>query len=342
MSIIKLVGGSASSGESKKDLRAKKKSLAIAKRQARRDARAERKLVKKSKNDKELQRALARAKKNKNGFSSIYVEHGKAKTHRSTGRRVAIGFAAFVGIFVLGALFNLGFSSRALPGTFVADINISGLTKEAIVERLEQNFEHTVVNIISGETTTMTDLASLGIEIDYIATAENALSLSGNRSFFSIFNPTRKTVDIVANHDAIIARNLLGSRFSDIEYSPRDAEVVWNADRHIFEVIPSARGRQLSAQTITLRTVSFLSSVGSIDIYAIPVEVVPTIETPDADVIKDYLNSEILGLDIHVPPIANTHSANVIRSIASQGIRSADVTGHQEIARIATSSLIRP
>ncbi|MCL2085703.1 peptidoglycan binding domain-containing protein, partial [Candidatus Saccharibacteria bacterium] len=231
--------------------------------------------------------------------------------------------------------------SRALPSTFVADINITGLSQEEIIDKLQSKFSNTKINIISGETRTTTTIDSLGIEIDYLGTAERAITLLGNRSFFSIFNPTRKSIEIIANYDTAKARNLLSKNFANIEVSPTNAEVIWNAGKNIFEVVPSSRGLQLSANTITSRIVSFLSSIDSIDIYAEPIEVIPEIETPDADVIKDYLNKEVLGLDINIPPIANTHSANVIRSHASLALHNAEVSSHQDIARTATSALIR-
>jgi len=292
--------------------------------------------------NKELQKVFVRASKSKKGFASLYIEHKESKkAPHFTMRQAMTGFAVLVAVAVLGAIGNIAFMSSALPNTFVADINISGLNKNQIADKLAESFESTEVAIISGDNRSYASLDNLGIEIDYEKIAENAINLEGERSFFSIFNVFRKSVDVIADFNLDKADSFLVRNFADIEIRATSAEVVWNESRHIFEVLPSTRGRSLSSETITARTVSFLSSIDLIEIYAVPVEVVPEIETPDADIIKDYLNNEILGLGRDIPPIANTRSAQMMRDMASQRLSETTSNSYQELAVVATSTLIR-
>lgn len=343
MKIIKIAGGSSQPKTKIKQpvVLKRGRGLHAAKKKAHREARANRKLAKKSHNDQNIKKAFARANTNKHGFAHVYVEHGASKPHRtSTMRKVATGFAVLSVLFILGALGNFILSGKSLPNTFIADINVGAMSQEDIVAILHQEFERTPINIISGKTKTTASLSRLGIEIDYEKTAENVISLANQRSFFSIFNLGKKSINIVADYNLTKTQTLISKAFADIERTPADAEVIWNDGKKRFEVIPSVRGQKLSAETIAARTVSFLSSVDFIDIHAEPIEIVPEIETPDADALKDYLNSEILGLQVEIPPIANTKSAQAVKTFVAQKLQNTSGS-YGEIASVATSILLR-
>ncbi|MDR0887522.1 MAG: hypothetical protein LBM97_02440 [Candidatus Nomurabacteria bacterium] len=345
MNITRISGGSAdqtkiikSTINLKKDKSlylAKKQAKKAEKKQSRLEKRTARIIVKKPKSQK-----AKNIIKNKS-FSTIYLSHGDAKPHRIKFAKPLLVISLFAAIFLSGAISNQIFSGKTLPGTFVSDINISNLNQAEIIAKLQDNFENTNVIITANNFSKSAKLGDLGIKIDYVKTAEIAISNNNSRNFWSIFAVGKlRPIDLVAEYDAVKTENFIHAAFAGQEVPAKNAEIIWNEASGQFEIIGSGRGSQLPATEIAAHAVALLSSMETINIYAKPIEVIPEIETPDADAAKDFLNQTLLGIDTSTE-LTNVTSANLVKKLTNDNLARTNDKSFSEIAYLTTRTIAK-
>ncbi|MDO4259372.1 MAG: L,D-transpeptidase [Actinomycetaceae bacterium] len=87
-----------------------------------------------------------------------------------------IGALALLGIGGAGIAHSIHYSDHVLPGTQVAGIDISGMTRDQVVAALDEKVAATTVTVDVAGTKTTASLGDLGVTIDTGGTADTALA----------------------------------------------------------------------------------------------------------------------------------------------------------------------
>ena len=180
-------------------------------------------------------------------MSTTPVTHARAPKKR--GRTLFFVLAAIAVVIALVATggsfaYAKQFEGKALPGTTISGVDVTGKTAEEIRAIVEKNTGGVKVTVDAGGERTTVPLEEVGARIDVAKTVEKALSRESSiPSVVSAALSGTHDITPVVTVDEEKARAYAESLVPDNEVDPVDAEIVQDDDTKEFSVVESKAGK---------------------------------------------------------------------------------------------------
>jgi hypothetical protein len=203
------------------------------------------------------------------GGPSIY-DQGEDRGPATRGMRVraiAVGAsvaAAFILVYILGIQ---RFATRALPRTYVGDLDVSGLTAEEAQKALEDETANYACDVTVGDFTGTVKGADVAFDRDEERMARLAVE---SRPAFAwpvalIFSASINdnqgiTFDEGALNNAV---NALVGDYNRVNVTSEDVEIVFDEDQNLYQVVGSTTGKALIAADVNAALTQELHGFGT-------------------------------------------------------------------------------
>lgn len=184
------------------------------------------------------------------------------------------------------------YAALALPGTTVAGIDVSGMTRQQVVDAIEAAADDVTVNI-SGDVTRTATLAELGTTVDAEATADAVLArsepvLDRFRALFS-----EQDVAVVTETDDTVIRDFAIDLVPDDRPKTVDASIELNEDGTAFEVTPAQDGTAVDSTALEQAATHAASTLSTEDVTVSFVSAAPVVSDEEAQEVADQANGWI-------------------------------------------------
>ncbi|WP_245637314.1 L,D-transpeptidase family protein [Actinomyces vulturis] len=197
-----------------------------------------------------------------------------------------------LGVSAGGAAYASHYADRALPGTSVAGIDVSGKTKEQIADTITKKADEVTVTI-NGDVSATPTLSDLGAHVDADATATSALSINSSiwNRFTALFSkrdiPTSFTIDeqkFTTYLDDLIP--------ADVQQS-KNATVVLDDEGTAFTITPSVTGKSLNDATVSKALEEATQTLKSQSITLDYIDAPPRVSDEQAQEVANQANARI-------------------------------------------------
>ena len=208
-----------------------------------------------------------------------------------------------------GTAYAAHFQDRALRGSTVAGVPVSGMTREQVTSALQQRVDSVRVTIDTGSATRTAALADLGYHVDVEATVDDVFAANGSWSSYARALVSTRDVDAVVRPDAARTAAVVTDLVDRDHRAARDAAVRLAADGKSFEVVPAVTGQSVSAesfQDVASAAARTLTS-GTATVHFVDVE--PAVTTAAAQKVADQANT-LVARKVSVSDGEEKHSAS--------------------------------
>lgn len=188
------------------------------------------------------------------------------------------------------------YADTAVPGTSVGGVDVSGKTREQIVEIVSKRAQDATV-AVSGDVTATASLEDLGTVVDAEATAEAAMARSADvlDRFKALVTSNDVAVVTTANPDTAAA--YAASLVSEDQAKAVDATVTLAADGASFTTTPAADGTGLDPAALERTAAKAAQTLSPQSVELSYTTVAPTVSDADAQAAADKANG-LVGLDV--------------------------------------------
>ena len=212
---------------------------------------------------------------------------------RRTRSTALLVLAAAVALVVGGAgtAYAARYQDRALPGTTVGGVSVSGMTRSELGEEVRQRAAHVTVTLSTGEATRTEQLADLGYAVDVDATVDAVLEANDSWSSYATSLVSSRHLRPVLRTDRPPGTASSPSWSRTAGEKGKDAGVELADDKKSFVVTPAAVGKTVDVaglQDVAATAASTLTSTTATVTY---VEVVPAVTTAAAQKVADPANA---------------------------------------------------
>jgi lipoprotein-anchoring transpeptidase ErfK/SrfK len=225
-------------------------------------------------------------------------------------KNLLIWLAAAVVVVIAGFSFTMWavFRGKALPGTNVAGVDVSGQTESEIKTVVQNLTKQIKLNLIDGKKIVVANAGDLGIKIDAGKTAAAAVKHSG---FVLVsYNPlSAKHIDLSASYDVKAAQNFLNQKLVDQTVAAVNPSVSYDAASNQFVVGAGKKGQAASADNLKAVIADLVARPRAQSVRPKIVQVDPAISDAAAAKAQTYMNQR-LGLSLKI-----THGGRTIYTI---------------------------
>ncbi|MDO4664657.1 MAG: L,D-transpeptidase family protein [Actinomycetaceae bacterium] len=209
-------------------------------------------------------------------------------TSSPAGKRKKLKLAALIagGAIVLSGIgatsgYCAYYSGKAVPGTMVAGIPVTGKTQSQIADLVKERVAAVKVRL-EGDADAVASLAQLGYEVDTTATAKKALAPA--RSWHSRIGGlfSKHHVDPVIHRDETKLKQFSDSLSAKTGDSPVNALVTYQADADDFVVTPGKNGHGIDAATVDKAAMDAIKILQSRTTKVVAKESKPRVTDEDA------------------------------------------------------------
>ena len=191
---------------------------------------------------------------------------------------VAIAVALGSGLLVLWQYYE----DRAMPGTYLDDIDVSGLTEAQIQAAAAAVAAQWTVTLTYDGHSVPARAADLGIVPDTAATATGALAFGRATPITQRYDRrTIKSIPLVTTVDPAVAKEFIATRFPAALTPPAEPAVVFDQATTAFTVTPGASGQTLDDTALRALLDEIRRPGNQPAAYAVPVTAAPP-AVPDA------------------------------------------------------------
>lgn len=172
------------------------------------------------------------------------VENSVPKKKKHTVLRWAIPVAAVLVLLVAGIGGYLGYySNKALPGTKLADVSVSGMSRTQVANLLKAKQDELTVEV-TGEANAQAKLADLGMQIDIEKTVSAAFQRNSSwlSSLTAVFSTHKVAPTPVVDEDKLEAFAQKISEGPD-KVAVVNPKIAFNAEKGEFVTSPGRTGR---------------------------------------------------------------------------------------------------
>lgn len=182
------------------------------------------------------------------------------------------------------------YAERVLPGTIVAGIDASGMTRAELTSAVEKRLQDVTLDIeVAGKKHELA-LSDLGVNVDVAATVDAAMSDSASvRERFRFSR--NENVSLHADRDQSAYDETVGRLVSSGGTPVVDASVSLAADKSAFIVTPASPGVRVSADCVDEAISTALSSLDDVACTLSVVDTEPTIDTAQAQAVATRANA---------------------------------------------------
>ncbi|MBS5977349.1 L,D-transpeptidase [Actinomyces urogenitalis] len=227
-----------------------------------------------------------------------------ARSHRSERKKRWPLWTAAAALLLLGVsgaggyAYASHYADTAVPGTSVGGVDVSGKTREQIVELVSKRAQDAAVTI-SGDVEATASLEDLGTTIDAEATADAAMARSADVLDRFKALVTDNNVAVVTTANADTAASYAASLVPEDQAKAVDATVTLAADGASFTTTPAADGTGLDPAPLESTAAKAAQTLSSQTVELSYTTVAPTVSDADAQAAADKANG-LVGLDVTV------------------------------------------
>lgn len=202
-----------------------------------------------------------------------------------------VAAAAFLicGAGVGGYAYANHYEERVVPGTTVAGIDVSGMTRQEVVTAIDSAAGQATVNV-SGDVSDTATLADLGTTVDAEATADAVMN-RGERivdRFEALVSD--ESIPVVTDTDSQTVQDYAVGLIPDDRPKAVNAAVVLNQEGTGFEITPSADGTSVDANALEDAATQAAASLTATDVSVSFVTAPPAVSDSEAQTIADEAN----------------------------------------------------
>ena len=175
------------------------------------------------------------------------------KEHKPHRKVILTGvlFGLFLIILAGYAFLATAYGEKAVPGTHLANHDISGKAKHEIKDEAKYLLGKIELSIAHKDKTVVAKSEDMGIVLDTDATVDQAVQVGMDRNIISRFNPfSRKEAPLVVSYDFIKFQNFLNEQFSEYVNPPKEPTIVYNEQSELFDVTEGSSGQILNAKSL--------------------------------------------------------------------------------------------
>lgn len=200
------------------------------------------------------------------------------------------------------------YSGLALPGTTVAGTDVSGMSRQQIVDLVSSKADAVTVKV-SGDASATASLTDLGVTVDAEAVADAALkpSASFGSRLAGLFSDHPVTVATTTQEDT--AATYASSLIPSDKTAAHNAGVTLGEDDETFEVSPGSEGVSIDASTLRTAAEQAATSLTSTDVSVSFVTAPPKVSDADAQAVADKANSWV-SQDVTITATTTTGSGD--------------------------------
>ena len=200
------------------------------------------------------------------------------------------------------------YSGLALPGTTVAGTDVSGMSRQQIVDLVSSKADAVTVKV-SGDASATASLTDLGVTVDAEAVADAALkpSASFGSRLAGLFSDHPVTVATTTQEDT--AATYASSLIPSDKAAAHNAGVTLGEDDETFEVSPGSEGVSIDASTLRTAAEQAATSLTSTDVSVSFVTAPPKVSDADAQAVADKANSWV-SQDVTITATTTTGSGD--------------------------------
>lgn len=205
-----------------------------------------------------------------------------------------ISAAALALILLAGVLaYGFHYANRALPGTSVAGINVSGKTQDEIIKIIDADAADTQVHINIDGSTQDIGLADLGMTVNSKETALEVLK--PNKSFLSRITGSfgKRNIEPQILGDSAKLTDFMSQATDESATLAQNASVKVADDGASFAAVPSQPGKSVDYSRVETAAEQAARSLKDVELNLELKDVEPTITTDQAQAVADKANALI-------------------------------------------------
>jgi lipoprotein-anchoring transpeptidase ErfK/SrfK len=232
----------------------------------------------------------------RHNLEKMHIQYGIDPTIQHRHRAILLAIIIGVLLVFMSAMsaYAISYGERAAPGSFLAGIDVSGMSKNELRSTAEKEFDKIKLTLTSGEIIVHTTLPELGINLDADATVQKVLDTGNERNIFAKFNPfVKKESDLVTQSDKKIVQENLNGFFYDISTSVQEPIVAYKGSLQLFEVVTGSSGEIISVDSVMAIVEDLLHNprelIRSVDLT----EASPVVSDANAGEARDYANQRL-------------------------------------------------
>ena len=210
-----------------------------------------------------------------------------------------IGLAATALVAGLFVITNVAFHDRALPGSSLASINITGKNRAELTEMVKDVERNMKLQITVGDKTATAAAQDLGITVDVNRTVDNALNYEGKNLVASVNYLVKRPVRLVISRDDKKLQDYVNKTFIEQLAWVQDAGIQYDAGAHRFVATEPRPGTVLQLSDIKSAVTALIENPQAKKVTLKPVVVQPAISNQAAAEAANYMNAR-LGLRLNL------------------------------------------
>ncbi|MDR0591102.1 MAG: L,D-transpeptidase/peptidoglycan binding protein [Candidatus Nomurabacteria bacterium] len=209
---------------------------------------------------------------------------------------VTAAIAVVSGAFILA---NTYFHDKALPGSSLASIDVTGKDRQELTEMIGKVKKSIKLEITVDKKTVTATADDLGIKIDTIRTVDNILNYEGSNPMSSANFLVKRPVRLVATRDNKKLQQYLDKAFVDQLVWVQDAGIQYDDGVGRFVVVAAQPGTKVKAESLKPTVVSLIENPRAEKLKLKPTVEQPAISNQAAEEAAGYMNQR-LGLRLNL------------------------------------------
>ncbi|SDM97869.1 L,D-transpeptidase family protein [Actinomyces ruminicola] len=230
-----------------------------------------------------------------------------AQRPRRRGRWALSAVAAVAVLLGVGGYaYAEHYADVAVPGTTVAGTDVSGMSREEIVDVIEAREQAATVTVTGDAEATVT-LTELGTTVDAEATADAAMRRGAGvvDRFKALLN--RADIGVVTTTDDTVLEAYADGLVPDDQSKAQNASITLNAEATAFEVTASSEGLSIDTTDLANAAAEAATSLTSTSVDVSYENTLPAVSDDDAQAVADTAN-EWIAQDVVLATADGTES----------------------------------
>ncbi len=214
-----------------------------------------------------------------------------------------------------GTAYATHYQDRALPGSSVAGVSVSGLTRDEVAAQLRERADAVTVTVDAGGEQRVEHLAELGYTIDVAATVDAVFAANDSWSRYATSLVSAHVVDAVVLTDQQRVDAVVEEVVADAGRVGRNAGVRLAGNGKSFEVVPAVVGQTVDPASLQEVAEAAARELASATATVEFVDTDPGITNARARKVADAANA-LVGRDVVLSDGSEDHTASARQKAA--------------------------
>jgi lipoprotein-anchoring transpeptidase ErfK/SrfK len=207
--------------------------------------------------------------------------------------KVLITAAVAVPLVLAGAgtAYATHYQDRALPGSTLAGVPVSGMTRDEVASVVRQRAAAVTITVDTGEVTRTAHLADLGYDVDVEPTVDAVFDANESWSSYARSLVSSRDVDAVLRVDPARTQKVVTDLITGAGKAGTDAGVKLAPTKKSFVVVPAVQGKSFAASSFQDVVAAAARGLRSAETTVQFVDAVPAVTTAAAQAVADQANA---------------------------------------------------